>query len=575
MLKIVLHILLLLPICSYSQNYKTEIDSLNAKAKHYLHSDIDTAFYFAEKAIKKSKINSYKEGEMEGEFQIGRIYYDQARRTLAMQAGENSLAIAEEIDSYIGKKNALNLIAKVQNHANELVEGIKTVRRNFNLAKAQGDSIEMALMANFKGIFKNKMGEKDSAFYFTMQSMMINKRLNLQKALAYNYNSLGVHHYGLRNLDSSFYYFRKSLKIRTDLKLPNQSIEAYNNLGYVFLMEGITDSAIVYFKKCIDVCLEYGKKQNLAIAYTNISEAYEVSGNHKSALIALQNAIPINDSLAGIKRKEQIIRAQKVKNEELLILNVIEKDAKQKQLVLIIALIASLILTLIISKRAKNKSIETLIEKQKTIAATEIIKEQEKVREEISQELHDGVGGSLAGVKLSLAHIQEENNSSLLLGEIENIENIYQEIRNISHNLSPVSFQKNSLATTIENYLNRTLPDMEMGLCFQCYPEQEITNLNYDQKICVYRIIQELASNIQKHAFATNVNITITGHGKHLTIIAEDNGKGFNPELITYGIGFKNIQKRITLYDGTIEIDAQKGNGTTIIIELPYKKPRA
>jgi hypothetical protein len=155
---------------------------------------------------------------MEGEFQLGRIYYDQARRSLSMQAGEYSLAIAEEIDSYIGKKNALNLIAKIQNHANELEEGIKTVRRNFNLAKAQGDSIEMALMANFKGIFKNKMGEKDSAFYFTLQSMRINKQLNLQKALAYNYNSLGIRHYHNRNLDTSFYYFWRALKIRTDLK---------------------------------------------------------------------------------------------------------------------------------------------------------------------------------------------------------------------------------------------------------------------------------------------------------------------------------------------------------------------
>jgi len=54
--------------------------------------------------------------------------------------------------------------------------------------------------------------------------------------------------------------------------------------------------------------------------------------------------------------------------------------------------------------------------------------------------------------------------------------------------------------------------------------------------------------------------------------MAEDNGKGFDPKTIKQGIGFNNIQKRITLYDGKIEIDSMKGNGTTIIIDIPYKK---
>jgi signal transduction histidine kinase len=575
MLKFIFYIPLLLPFCVYSQSYKVEIDSLNSKAKKYIHVDLDSAFYFAEKALKQSKKNNYKEGKMEGEFQIGRVYYDQARRTLSMEAGLRSLAIAEKLNSYEGKKNALNLIAKIQIHSNQSEDGIKTARRNYNLAKAEGDSVEMALMANFKGIFKNKMGERDSAFYFTMQSMSINKKLNVEKALAYNYNSLGIHHYHNKNLDTAFFYFRKALKIRKGLKLPNLTIEAYNNLGYVFLMEKIADSAIVYFNKGIDVCLEYGKKNNLGVAYKNISDAYEIAGDHQAALVAIKKAIPITDSLTGIKQKEQIINAQKAKNEELRIKNTIKKADNQKQLILIIALLIALVVTVIVSKKSKRRSIEHALQKQKTKAAKSMIEEQEKVSDEIAQELHDGVGGSLACLKLNLTNMQEENKSEKLADEIENIEKIYQEIRNISHNLTAVSFQKNSLAITIDHYLHRTFPNLEIGMCFQCYPEKEIANLYYDQKICVYRIIQELASNIQKHAQATNVNITLSGHGDHLTIIADDNGIGFNPKLDTKGIGFNNIRKRIALFEGKMEIDSEKGNGTTIIIDLPYKGSKA
>ncbi len=316
MLRFFINIILIIPFCVYSQEYKTDIDSLNAKAKQCIHIDLDSAYSFAEKAIKESQKYHYQEGEMVGQFQKGRILYDQARRTLAMDAGEKSLFIAEKLDNYEGQKNALNLITKIQNHSKQFEKGLITARESYYLAKAQNDSVEMALMSNFLGIFKNRLGEKDSAYYFTIQSMKINKQLNIQKALAYNYNSLGIHHYGNKELDSTFFYLRTALKIRTELKLPNQSIEAYNNLGYVFLLEKVPDSAIFYFQKCINTCLEYGKKHNLAIAYENISEAYELNNNYKSSLDALKKAIPINDSLTGIKQKEQIISVQKGKNKE-------------------------------------------------------------------------------------------------------------------------------------------------------------------------------------------------------------------------------------------------------------------
>ena len=597
MYKFILNFLLLLPMCIYSQNYKSDIDSLNVKASKYVHIDLDSAFIFASKAIEKSKINSYKEGEMEGEFQLGRVYFDQARRTLSMQAGEHSLAIAEEIDSYIGKKNALNLIAKIQNHANELEEGIKTVRKNFNLAKAQGDSIEMALMANFKGIFKNKMGEKDSAFYFTLQSMRINKQLNLQKALAYNYNSLGIRHYQNRNLDSSFYYFRRALKIRTDLKLPNQSIEAYNNLGYVFLKEGIVDSAIVYFKKCIDVCLGYGKKQNLAIAYTNISEAYEISGNHKAALIALQNAIPINDSLTGIHQKEQIINTQEAKNEELKLKNTLINLDKKKQFLLIIVLILLFISFYIMSNISRKRSIVTALAIQKTKASQEIIDEYEKIDNWIAKELHDDIGGSISAIRLKLTRTEEEvrkvyidtvkegdsivevgvNQYQLSLKslkhEIENLENVNQSVRRLSHSLAPVMFKGQSFKNLIEDKIADLFPE-NYKVNIQCLPEDELNKIEENLKFNIYRILQNLSANIIIHANATKADIQVIGHKDHLNIVVEDNGDGFEKDKATDGIGLQLIKKRVFLKNGAIEINSQKGKGTTIIIEIPYKNSK-
>jgi len=585
----------LLPFCIYSQNYKTEIDSLNSKASQYIHIDLDSSYIFAEKAIQKSQKEAYQKGEMEGQYQKGRVLFDQARRILSMQAAEQSLVIAEKTNSYSGKKNALNLIGKIQNHAKQYDEGIKTARKNLNLATAEKDSTEMALMTNFLGIFKNKLGEKDSALHYTMQSININKKLNAQKALAYNYNSLGIHHYENRNLDSSFFYFRTALKIRTDLKLPNQSIEAYNNLGYVFLLEKMPDSAIVYFQECIRVCLKYGKKSNLAIAYKNIAESYELNNNHKLALAALKKTIPINDSLMNIRQTELLITTQKQKNKELSIQHDKDEKHKEKQLLLIIILIVTLIITIIVSQISYKRRVENLYLMQKNKASKTITEEYEKMDNWIANELHDDIGGSIAAIRLNMSHTLEQITNAyeerIRLGkstfeiplskakklvdsralEISSLKIVNQNIRKLSHALGPVTFQGQSFVSLIEDKISEMFP-RDYKITIHCLPEDELNEINENLKFNIYRILQNLSANIVKHANATEANIQVIGHKNHLNIIVEDNGIGFDEEKKLNGIGLHQINQRLLLFNGKIEIDSKKGNGTTIIIDIPYEK---
>ena len=569
MCKFILHIFLLIPTFLLGQDYNRDIHSLNNKAKEYIYTDLDSAYYFANRAVILSKHHQYKQGEMDGTFQLGRVYLNQARRVLSLESGIQSLKIANEIDNYKGKKNAYNLLIKIYNHSNNLEEGVKISNLIINLAKEEQDSTQIAKTYNFLGIFKRKMDEPDSSLFYKTESMKINRLLKDQKALAYNYTSLGIYHYDNGNLDTAFSFLRKSLQIRKKLNLIPQRIEANNNIGYLFLMLEVADSATYYFQKSIDLCLNHQKHSNLATLYSNLSESYKLSREHELALDAIEKSIPIKDSLMGIKQHEQIVKREKKK---ALILAEIESEFKKKQYILIFALLIALLMSILLSRISKNKTIKYLIEKQKTAAAKALINEQEQVREDIAQELHDGIGGSLAGLKLNISKIQQQNDCPMLIKELEHLDKTYQEIRSISHNLTPVSFQKQSLELTLKDYIRRAFPNKETEACFHCYPEKEISNLYYDQKICVYRIIQELVTNIQKHSKASNVTISLIGHKDHLTIMVEDNGIGFNNNNNS-GIGFKNIKKRTTLYDGRLEIDSTINKGTTIIIELPYKNP--
>ena len=594
MYKFILTIFLLIPAFLLGKDYNIDIDSLNNKAKEYIHIDLDSAYYFANRSVVLSKHHQYKQGEMDGRFQLGRIYLDQARRVLALESGVESLKIADEINSYKGRKNAYNLLIKIYNHSNKLDEGVKISNLILNLAKEKQDSIQIAKAYNFLGIFKRKMGEPDSSIYYKIESMKINRLLNDHKALAYNYTSLGIYHYDNGNLDTAFSYLRKSLQIRKKLNLIPQLIEANNNIGYLFLMLRTADSAAHYFQKSIDLCLTHEKYANLAVLYANLSESYKISGDYELALNTIEKSIPIKDSLMGIKQHEQIVKREKEQ------CNVLHKkietgsELKKKQYILIFALILALLLSIILSRISKKKTIKFIIEKQKTNAAKDIIDQYEKIDNWIAKELHDDIGGSIAAIRLNMIRTLDIVKSEAEIAnklkkpnftmdfaklnkviadrenELENLKDVQDNIRDISHSLVPVSFDGNNFIHLIENKILSKFPST-INCKVQIHPEDEINNISNDLKFNVYRILQNLAANIIKHSKAKNASLQVIGHKDHLTIIVEDDGVGFNTNNTNAGVGLDIIEKRALLFDGKVEIDSKEGSGSTIIIDLPYK----
>ena len=594
MYKFTLTIFLLIPAFLLGQDYNRDIDSLNNKVKEYIYTDLDSAYYFANRAVILSKHHQYKQGEMDGTFQLGRVYLDQARRVLALESGKESLKVADEIDSYKGRKNAYNLLIKIYNHSNKIDEGLKISNLILNLAKEKQDSIQIAKAYNFIGIFKRKMGEPDSSIYYKIESMKINKLLNDHKALAYNYTSLGIYYYDNGNLDTAFSYFRKSLQIRKKLNLIPQLIEANNNIGYLFLMLRTADSAAHYFQKSIDLCLTHEKYANLAVLYGNLSESYKISGDHELALNAIEKSIPIKDSLMGIKQHEQIVKREK---EQCKVLHKkIERGSafKKKQYMLIFALLIALLTSIFLSRISKKKTIKYIIERQKTNAAKAIIDEYEKIDNWIAKELHDDIGGSIAAIRLNMIRTLDIVKSEAEIAnklknptftmdiaklnqviaareiELENLKDVQNNIRDLSHSLVPVSFDGNNFIHLIEKKILSKFPST-INCTVQIHPEDEINKTNNDLKFNVYRILQNLAANIIKHSKAKNASLQVIGHKNHLTIIVEDDGVGFNTNNTNKGVGLDIIEKRALLFDGKVEIDSNEGSGSTIIVDLPYK----
>ena len=87
----------------------------------------------------------------------------------------------------------------------------------------------------------------------------------------------------------------------------------------------------------------------------------------------------------------------------------------------------------------------------------------------------------------------------------------------------------------------------------------------------IYRLIQEIISNIRKHAQASSILIQLIGHKNEVNLLVEDNGRGFTYEtaLAKGGLGLKSINSRVAYLDGTIDWDTQPNNGTSLTINIP------
>lgn len=201
---------------------------------------------------------------------------------------------------------------------------------------------------------------------------------------------------------------------------------------------------------------------------------------------------------------------------------------------------------------------------------------QEKERKRISKELHDGVGQILtslsmqvAGAKAFLHRKEYEQLQPILESTQHTLNGLIAEMREISQNLSPRILNDHGLSIALER--------LKDELC----KNQEIENVNLvvlsqddrfapELEIQIYRIVQELTNNISKHASATEVDIQFIQHESYIQLIVEDNGVGFqlNQDSMN-GLGLYNLQERVAILNGSLNIDSTIEKGTTVIVEIP------
>jgi signal transduction histidine kinase len=204
-----------------------------------------------------------------------------------------------------------------------------------------------------------------------------------------------------------------------------------------------------------------------------------------------------------------------------------------------------------------------------------VIEAQELERKRIAGDLHDSVGQMLSLSKLHLSEIIDsseaisDENSQMLVRSAQIIDEACQEVRNISHNLMPGPLIRLGLTSAVKELVRKINTSKKVHAVFSSNLNDE--RLNEKVEISVYRIIQEVLGNILKHSGASEIKIDLDKNDNELLILSiKDNGIGIEKEKITTstGIGWKNIYSRLSIINGTMDVDSVRNQGTEIKIKV-------
>lgn len=328
--------------------------------------------------------------------------------------------------------------------------------------------------------------------------------------------------------------------------------------------------------------------------YNYGAKYYENAGYYKESIYFFRKADTLRsriDKVMNIHRRAEAEIAYNTLEKERLILKqerdlLLERERKNRNKNLAIALAFLFVLVSIISiavhnnirrkeqialkeKDYQKQKVDNLIKQQELNSLNSMIEGQEKERKRIAEELHDRLGSTLSATKMHMDVLEEKVNSdsNVQTGRIKSLlDKAIEDTRQISHNLLSGVLDKFGLKAAMDDLREtiNSVNDIDISID---YGHQEL-RLSKSEEVQMFRVVQELISNTLKHAHADKVSIKLEQREATLQLTFADDGIGFDTDVVSNGIGLKNIKSRLVKINANYTYQSDD-NGTLVTINIP------
>jgi signal transduction histidine kinase len=583
---------------------------------------------YASEALKLAKRMNYREGEGKSMLFLGQSWAD-IKPDTALRYYLKSSEILSSINhswAHFGYKNA----AEIYLTRGWYPEALECVLKVIEITQKNGDTMQMVESLSLMGFLHNNIQNYEEAIRWQHKALEMlgtidqpSRRGLILGRIGINYDELGKYDSALYYNNLAIDYFRKagddvyvaqwmSNLANTCLKM-NNFVEAerllmeglrlntlderkpniFNNLAKVYIETGRYHLA----RKAIDSAFHFAsifqQKELLSEAWYRTYELDKATGKTDHALEAYIKYAVIRDSMLietktgqlaqmfaryETKSKEKALLVEKAEKERIVKEKIeAERSASRTRRWLWGALLGSVILALVgfhiysrMNRTAlKERNLAIIKEQERGLAA--IIQAQEDERRKIAKDLHDGVGRQISAISMNFQAFTRKIAKDIpdLGKETEKIKSLIfdtsEEIRSISHQMMPRALTQLGLVDAMEDTIEISFKNSGIQVEFSIHGMEE--RLSQEIETGIYRIAQELISNVIKHSGASIVIIELSRIDNKILLTVKDDGIGIK-QADNRGIGITNITSRVNALNGSFTIEALPGKGTLAAIKI-------
>ena len=537
----------------------------------------DSAFYYFDKSQKLYIANNEVEKSNELAIEKATIQYYKGDYLGSETTILKSLSFFKKKNDNFKLKAAYTIIGLCMMDLKEYDESIKYFNLALDLSKDMNtDNYTDPILLNNIGLVYFKKGDYKKAIDYYVQ--IINnpdiKTTNLQvftfakQFLTYSKFKLG----DLKNFQSEYNSVIKNYK---DLNI--SLVQPLIQLSEIYESQNDIEKAQEFAQQAYNISVKEKLYREKLIALKQLTNVFPEESKFYSS-----EYIKLSDSIAAVDKKIQNTfarieyRVDELNNENLLL-------EQKNKITFYVALIIGLVIAVFLVYRWQNqKQREFRMVQQQQIANEEIynmiinqqnemdyVKEQEQKR--ISRELHDGVLGKLFGVRMNLDILNNDRNATAKDRQnyINEIIQVEKQIRQISHELSDETQSIiNNYQLMIDNLVENQKNISGKIIYYNVDAKVPWDMFSAQEKINLYRIIQETFQNIIKYSKAKTIVFLIKFTQNKLEIDILDDGVGFDLNKASKGIGIKNMQDRAKSINAKYTISSVLNEGTQTQIEL-------
>ena len=455
------------------------------------------------------------------------------------------------------------------------------------------NKIGQSMVLNHIGQAHLENEQIDSAMYFVNQSIQMSKEIQNHYTLTSAYNTKGTILFHSGHYNEALDFFDRCIEIALIIYNTDMISSAYLGMSKTYLKQQDEKKSLEYANLAFELAENINAPQILSSAHQQLAEIYQQLGNFEMSLHHFKAADEIKMKISDQSKLHQIYNLEinrLSKDKEIQRLEIERQNLllSQRNSVIVIisllftAVIVSLILVFSrIRQRQKIKLNEAILihseERSKAALDAEI-----QERKRLGLELHDGVGPLLSLAKLNVTaliekpDLNQDRKSLILENTVGTLNEVLREMKHISHNMAPIVLIEKGFESAVKDLVIKLNETEKYNVTL------DVSGLNgtLDSYLehAMYRSLLEIINNILMHANGSEINIQIVQDNAEITIMIEDNGKGFdlNQNKNSDGLGLKSTFSRIEGMNGKIYIDSVIGRGTIVTMVVPvYEKSKS